>query len=84
MTDAGKQPEWRIAAAVLQQAMQDAVSRSGHDSLTLWDVQEAQRFCFDAAGVWAEARVAWCDAAQIEPEYFRMSAVNLLMAGASA
>ena len=84
MIDAGKQPEWQLAGAVLHQAMQDAASRSGRNSLTLWDVQEAQQFCFDTSGAWAEARTAWCDAAQIEPEYFRMSAVKLLMTGASA
>ncbi len=74
MTDACKDPEWRLAAEVLRQAMDDARAQSGQSYLTLWDIQEARRFCLDPQGVWAEARAAWCDAASVTPEAFHLIA----------
>ena len=76
MTDAGKDPEWRLAAEVLRQALEDAQCRSGQAYATLWDIQEARRFCLDTKGVWADARVAWCDAAHVAPEAFRLMAAR--------
>ncbi len=83
MIDGVRDPEWRLAAEVLRQALEDLQCQSGQAWLNLWDVQEAQRFCLDATGVWAEARTDWCLAAGVEPEAFRARACSLIQGSAA-
>ena len=82
MTDASKEPEWRLAAEVLRQAVEDAGSRPGQNQLTFSDVEEARQFCASSEGDWADARSDWCEAAGIHPDVVRGAVLRL--PGASA
>ena len=82
MTDASKDPEWRLAAEVLRQAVEDAACQPGQNQLTFGDIEEARQFCASPEGDWASAREDWCEAAGIHPDIVRGAVLRLL--GASA
>ena len=64
------QAERFLAAKVLIQAFRDLDGRdtSLSKSETAWNAHEAERFLTDPAGEWAESRVLWCDAADVDPD----------------
>ena len=76
----------RLAAALVQQTMDDALSeRAGadeayrvHPSDTCQ--REAIAFCVLATGSWAAARVNWCKLAGLDPEKVRQHVIATLKA----
>jgi len=74
-------PEVQLAAAVIHRALEDALGPDRHGAERAAGIrsasnggvsprvrEEAIRFLLDPARPWREARIAWCDAAGIDPD----------------
>lgn len=77
------EPENEMALAVLRQALQDACtpfSKAKVEGTTTnaasYEVAQACRFWADTEGEWAESRIAWCDAAGLDPDATRDAALR--------
>ena len=76
--DGGGTNEQSLAAAVVQQGIDDALQVDGERERTASDVAKAVLFCTALGGEWAAAREAWCDLAGINPESLRVHVVREL------
>jgi hypothetical protein len=68
-----------LAAAVLHQAMRDAVTPLAHDPDGIrW---EAIAFCTETSGSFAEWRAIWCDVVDIPEAQYRAEAHRRIRTG---
>lgn len=80
-----------LARAVINQALNDLRVADWRPTSTGkafkargQDAMEALHFLTDVAGAWAEARVLWCDLADIHPGYLRRQALAVVRSGGRA
>jgi len=70
-----------IGTAVLHRALCDAVLPSPPGAADMNVQREAQMFCTDVEGEFAESRALWCDIANVNPDIYRAEALRRIAAG---